>query len=166
MDVKRNLVYITVTFPKDGAYYYVSKVEFSVRVDGENQKFTIDIDESLFSAGFKLTKKQVLNLVFSCLGELALLRFFDYFVDTRREDGYCKLSIINEFVRRISKQFEISFDKRARKITIGKRVLGPRTEGEDFRTNYAVTSIVALFWYIRPEFRQVTHVAMHPILVG
>ena len=174
MDVKRSLVYVTVTFPKDGVHYYVPKVEFIVRVAGENQIFTIDIDKSLFSAGFKLTKKQVLNLVFSCLGELALLRFFDYFVDTgllkkedfEKKEVYDKQSIINRFVRRISEQFEISFDRRARKITIGKRVLVPRTEGQDFRTVRDVTSIVALFWYVRPEFRQVTHVAMHPILVG
>lgn len=163
MDVKRNLVYVTVTFPKDGEYYYVPKVEFFVRVDGENQIFTINIDESLFSAGFKLTKKQVLNLVFSCLGELALLRFFDYFVDTRRENGYHKISIINRFVRRISEKFEISFDRRARKITVGKRVFGPRTDGQDFRTNRDVTSIVALFWYVR---RETYGFPYHPILAG
>jgi hypothetical protein len=150
-DVKKRTVYVKVTFPKDREYYYVPNVEFIARLDGENQVFTIDIDDSLFNAGFKLTKKQVLNFFFRCLGELALIMFFDYFVDSKLQGPYDKLSIINRFVRRISEKFEISFDKKARKINIGKRVTGTRTEREDSRTNCDVTSFVALFWYIRRE---------------
>ena len=126
-DSKRSTVYISVTFPKDGDYYYVPKVEFIARVDGENQVFTIDIDNSLFNVGFRLTKKEVLNLFFSCLGELALIRFFDHFVDSKLQGPYDKMSILYRYVKRISEKFEISFDKESRKINIGKKVPGLET---------------------------------------
>ena len=144
MDAKSKLVYVTVTFPKDGVHYYVPKVEFIARVDGVNQVFTIDIDESLFSAGFKLTKKQVLNLVFSRLGELALIRFFDYFVDTRREKDYQKSKILSRFMVTEFRKYDITYDIPTKTFFIKPK---DNNHKNDFRRSSAYVRMIGLLFF-------------------
>jgi hypothetical protein len=90
-----SLTYITATFPKDGLFYYVPKVELLLIIDGYYQKIKIDVDDSFFGVAFPLTKEQVLSLFAGFLGDFALIRFLDFFVDIALEGAYDKKSVIS-----------------------------------------------------------------------
>lgn len=135
-NVKGNLIYVEITFPKDGDYYYVPTVKFIVN----QEEFTIDIAHSFFSADFKLTKEQVLNSIFSYLGELALIRFLDYFVNTRRENDYNKRKILSKFMVKYFRYYDITYD-----IPTKTFFIKPNDNKKDFIKNPAYVRLIGIF---------------------
>jgi hypothetical protein len=143
-DAKGHAVYVAITFPKDGEYYYFpSSFEFRVYVNGEYESYSMKVDDCYV----ELTKEQVLDMFFRFLGELVLIRFLDFFVDMGYETPYDKLSIINTYFRKLSKEFNMSFDKKAKKITVNSRKPSARrTSLQHLIAHRVVMKIVKLFY--------------------
>jgi hypothetical protein len=141
-DAKSNLVYITVSFSKNGDdCYSVSTVSFISRVNHSNEQFTIDIDKSLFVTGTNNTKDQVLNMVFSYLGELSLIMFFDYFVDTHRENDYNKSKILSRYMEQYFCECDITYDTSIKTFFVKPK---NNNDKNDFRRSSAYVRMLGM----------------------
>lgn len=137
-NVNGNLIYVEITFPKDGDYYYVPTVKFIAN----KEEFIIKIADSFFSADFKLTKEQVLNSIFSYLEELALIRFLDYFVNTRRGKAYKKHKILRAFIVKYFSKYNIIYD-----ISSKTFFINPMDNKDDFHKSSAFVKMIGLLCF-------------------
>jgi hypothetical protein len=113
--------------------FQIGSVEICFFVNDEYTTFTVNIDPKNFDFSVLLTKEQVLNLCFRCLGELMLFNFCDYLVEVKRvhrftdKNGfagehqyipYDKRSLMELFLTRICRKYTIKFDELARTFAI------------------------------------------------
>ena len=95
-------VYIKFTFFKIGKFYYAPTVTFNFfdRLLGNYNVINIETYQSFFKSKFPLTRKQALKLFIRSLGEIVLIPFLDFFVDTNQEKPYDKTSMIKRAMER------------------------------------------------------------------
>ena len=123
-DPRDKNVHIIAILRQVGDRYNIEDIKLWACVNGDYTAFTINIEPTIFDFSALLTKEQVLNLCFSFLGELMVLKFADFFVDMKGEALYDKLTLLKLYLRRISRRYTFKFDKIARTFTIGLRARG------------------------------------------
>lgn len=120
-DAKGCNMHIIAMLRQAGDLFNIFNIELWALVNGDYTAFAINIDSTIFNFSALLTKEQVLNLCFSFLGELMVLKFADFFVGMKGEAPYDKQALLKLYLRRISRRYTFKFDKVARTITIGLR---------------------------------------------
>ena len=120
-DAKGDNVHIILKLDQAEAGFNIREIELWTLVNGGYTAFTINIDPEIFDFTALLTKEQVLDLCFSFLGELMLLKIFDFFLDTNGEAPYDRSALFKLYLKRNAREFTIKYNKRARTFTIGSK---------------------------------------------